>query len=88
MILWFPRVSDLLFLPRLLALVLLEAEACTFSPKPTRAEKLCSFLTVGTDNRLFGHICVPELEAGADEATVHGLFSSSVEQAGLVCSEG
>lgn len=79
MILWFPRASDLLFLSRLLALILLEAEACTFSPKPARAERLCSFLTVGTENRLFCHICVPELETGADEATVHGLFSSSVE---------
>lgn len=88
MILWFPRASDLLFLPRLLTLILLEAEACTFSPIPTKAERLCSFLTVRTENRLFRHICVPELEAGADEAVVHELFSSSVEQAGLVCSDG
>lgn len=57
---------------RLLALILLETEACTFSPKTTRAERLCSFLTVGTEIRLFCQVCVPELEAGEDEATVHG----------------
>lgn len=72
-----------LLLSRLLALILLEAEAYSFSPKPTRAERLCSFLTIGTENRLFFEICVAELEAGADEATFHGLFSSSAEQAGV-----